>query len=215
MTSFINLLANDIWSDADITRRTEAMVRTEFSAEAETILNRKVAGISLSQYTPTPEDLAEMARFRAVVDAAQAAGVAARADMVLLSQTLVYEAAKKRLAKTTLQDAWDRLQLPEVEPIVDQETGEVLNQAEVDQDKAERATAQQIVQPHLITIPSTEVEGESQTILDPASVDKDEAERSDAQTLIDEAPQEVVDLYALRNPSQDDAPVEPAVQQPE
>lgn len=215
MTSFINLLANDIWSDADITRRTEAMVRTEFSAEAETILNRKVAGISLSQYTPTPEDLAEMARFKAVVDAAQAAGVAARADMVLLSQTLVYEAAKKRLAKTTLQDAWDRLQLPEVEPIVDQETGEVLNQAEVDQDKAERATAQQIVQPHLITIPSTEVEGESQTILDPASVDKDEAERSDAQTLIDEAPQEVVDLYALRNPPQDDVPVEPAVQQPE
>ena len=211
MTSFINLLANDIWTDADITRRTEAMVRTEFSAEAETILNRKVAGISLNQYTPTPEDLAEMARFRAVVDAAQAAGVAARADMVLLSQTLVYEAAKKRLAKTTLQDAWDRLQLPEVEPIVDQETGEVLNQAEVDQDKAERAIAQQIVQPHLITIPSTEVEGESQTILDPASVAQDEAERAAAQAVVDAASQEVVDLYALRNPAPPPAP-EPVVE---
>lgn len=150
MTSFINLLANDIWPDADITRRTEAMVRTEFSAEAETILNRKVAGISLNQYTPTPEDLAEMARFKEVVDAAHDEGVAARADMALLSQTLVYEAAVRRLAK---------------EPIPDDI--------------------------------------------------QDEAERSDAQTLIDEATQEVVDLYALRNPPQDDVPVEPAVQQPE
>jgi hypothetical protein len=198
MTSFINLLANDIWSDADITRRTEAMVRSEFSLEAETILNRKVAGISLNQYTPTPEDLAEMARFKEVVDAAQAAGVAARADMALLSETLVYEVAKKRLAQTTLQDAWDRLQLPEVEPIVDEETDEVINQAEVDQDKAERAAAQQIVQPHLITIPSTEVDGESQTILDPASVAQDEAERAAAQAVIDSAPQEVRDLFEAR-----------------
>ena len=211
MTSFINLLANDIWSDADITRRTEAMVRTEFSAEAETILNRKVAGISLSQYTPTPEDLAEMARFKEVVDAAHDEGVAARADMVLLSETLVYEAAKTRLAQTTLQDAWDRLQLPEVEPILDQETGEVLNQAEVDQDKAERAAAQQIVQPHLITIPSAEVDGESQTILDPASVAQDEAERAAAQAVVDAASQEVVDLYALRNPAPPPAP-EPALE---
>ena len=207
MTSFINLLANDIWPDADITRRTEAMVRTEFSQEAETILNRKVAGISLNQYTPTTEDLAEMARFRTVVDAAQAAGVAARADMALLSQTFVYEAAKKRLAQTTLQDAWDRLQLPEVEPILDEETGEVVNQAEVDQDKAERATAQQIVQPHLITIPSTEPDVESQTILDPASVAQDEAERAAAQAVVDGASQQVIDLYGLRNPPPVSEPV--------
>ena len=211
MTSIINLLANDIWSDADITRRTEAMVRTEFSQEAETILNRKVAGMSLGQYTPTTEDLAEMARFRTVVDAAHDEGVAARADMALLSETLVYEVAQKRLAQTTLQDAWDRLQLPEVEPIVDQETGEVLNQAEVDQDKAERAAAQQIVQPHLITIPSTEVDGESQNILDPASVAQDEAERAAAQAVVDAASEDVVDLYALRNPPKDDVPVEPDV----
>ena len=200
MTSFINLFANDIWPAADITRRTEAMVRTEFSQEAETILNRKVAGMSLGQYTPTTEDLAEMARFRTVVDAAHDEGVAARADMALLSETLVYEVAQKRLAQTTLQDAWDRLQLPEVEPIIDEETGEVLNQAEVDQDKAERATAQQIVQPHLITIPSTEPDVESQTILDPASVAQDEAERAAAQAVVDAASEDVVDLYTLRNP---------------
>jgi hypothetical protein len=99
MTSFINLMANDIWPDADITRRTEAMVRSEFSLEAETILNRKVAGISLNQYTPTPEDLAEMARFKVVVDAAQGEGVLARADMALLIQVFPLEDAQRRLDK--------------------------------------------------------------------------------------------------------------------
>ena len=133
--SFINLLANDIWSDADITRRTEAMVRTEFSLEAETILNRKVAGISLGQYTPTEADLDEMARFKEVVDAAHDEGVAARADVVLLSEVMGYEAAVRRLAKDPVPD-------------------------------------------------------DSQ----------DEAERAAAQAVVDAASQEVVDLYALRNP---------------
>jgi len=133
--SFINLMANDIWPDADITRRTEAMVRTEFSLEAETILNRKVAGISLGQYTPTDADLDEMARFKEVVDDAQSEGVLARADNALLSQTLLYEAAMRRL---------DR---PVVEPYVPGEDEE-FNQAEADRvealiivDQAERADA--------------------------------------------------------------------------
>lgn len=167
MTSFINLMANDIWSDADITRRTEAMLRTEFSQEAETILNRKVLGMSLGTYTPTAQDQLDMARYNETALAAQATGVAARADMALLSQTLVYEAAMRRL---------ERPLPPEDAP---------------DEEKLQ-----------------------------------DEAERADATAIIDDAPQEVVDLYALRNPPtpepdpvpelpQDDAPVEPAVQQPE
>jgi len=123
--SFINLMANDIWPDADITRRTEAMVRTEFSLEAETILNRKVAGISLGQYTPTDADLDEMARFKVVVDDAQAAGVAARADMALLLDTMAYETAMKRLAQP----------LPP-EDATDEEKA---------QDAAERAAAQSVV----------------------------------------------------------------------
>lgn len=134
MTSFINLMANDIWSDADITRRTEAMVRTEFSLEAETILNRKVAGISLNQYTPTTEDLAEMARFRTVVDAAQAAGVAARADMALLLATMAYETAMKRLAQplppedaTDEEKAQDAAERAEAQAVVDGASQDVVD----------------------------------------------------------------------------------------
>lgn len=133
--SFVNLMANDIWSDADITRRTEAMVRSEFSLEAETILNRKVVAMSVGEYSPTPADLAEMDRFRTVVEAAQAEGVAARADMALLLDTMAYEAAMRRLAQPVIEDD-----------------------------------------------------------------EQDAAERAEAQAVVDAASQEVIDLYALRNP---------------
>lgn len=125
MSSFIDLMANDIWSDADITRRTEAMVRSEFSLEAETILNRKVAGISLGQYSPTPDDLAEMARFKSVVDAAHDEGVAARADMALLLQVFPLEEAQRRLDRP----------LP----------GEEATEDEIAADAAERAAAQAVI----------------------------------------------------------------------
>lgn len=98
MTSFIDLMASDVWSDADITRRTEAMIRTEFSDEAETILNRKALGMSLGTYSPSSEELTEMARYTAVAQAAHDAGVAARADMALLNRVLAIEAARRRLA---------------------------------------------------------------------------------------------------------------------
>lgn len=125
MTSFINLMANDIWSDSDITRRTESMVRSEFSLEAETILNRKVAGISLGQYIPTPEDLVEMARFKEVVDSAREMGKAARADMSLLLRVFALEEADRRLK----------------EPFPPEDA----SPEKIDIDAAERAAAQAVV----------------------------------------------------------------------
>lgn len=207
--SFINLMANDIWSDADITRRTEAMIRSEFSLDAETILNRKVLGISLGTYTPTAQDQADIARYDQVAKAAQAEGVAARADMALLIQVFPLEDAQRRLDQTSLQTAWDRLQQPEVEPVTDEETGEVTNQTEVDQDKAERAAAQSVVQPHLIPDPSViPEEGEERPlVLDPQAVVKDEAERAEAQATLDGADPEVMALFLMRNPPAPEEPV--------
>lgn len=96
--SFIDLLADVVYTDGDILNRTEAMVRNEFSAEAETILNRKVTGAALGTYTMTDADRAEIARFAAVTQIASEAGQAARADMVLLRGALAYESAQLRLA---------------------------------------------------------------------------------------------------------------------
>lgn len=93
MSSFVNLMADDVWSDADITRRTEAMIRAEFSSEAEAILNRKVTGAMLGQYQMSPAEQAELGRYAIVSEQARQAGIAARADMALLRQALAVEAA--------------------------------------------------------------------------------------------------------------------------
>jgi hypothetical protein len=200
MSSFVNLMADDFWSETDIIRRTEAMIRSEFSLELETILNRKVSGMALGTYQPTEQDLADIARYDEVARAAQAAGVAARADMALLLEVFPLEDAQRRLDRPVLSDAWDRLQLPEVEPVLDEETGEVTNGAEVEQDRAERDAASAVVAPYLVPDPeATPGEGEdAPMILDPEAVAADEAERSGAQAIIDAAPEEVASLFELR-----------------
>lgn len=134
MTSFIDLMANDRWSDADITNRTEAMLRSQFSAQAEAILNRKVSGAILGQYELTAEELAEMAAFAAASLAARQEGAAARADMALLEQVFALEAAQARLARQMVAPVLD-----------DSEEPQITNQDTVDQDGAERAAAQAVV----------------------------------------------------------------------
>lgn len=132
--SFIDLMANDRWSDQDITNRTEAMLRSQFSAQAEAILNRKVSGAILGQYALTDEEQAEMAAFAAATMAARQEGAAARADMALLEEVFTLEAAQARLAQ------------PAVEPALSEgEEPQVTNQDAVDQDGAERAAAQTVV----------------------------------------------------------------------
>ena len=102
--SFVDLMANDVWSEADIIRRTEAMIRSEFPAEGETILNRKITGAALGQYVLSQAEMIEVGRYKAVAEAAQIEGAAARADMALLAQVLAYEAALRDLANPELPE---------------------------------------------------------------------------------------------------------------
>ena len=178
MSSFIDMMADDVWSEADIVRRTETMIRSEFPAEIETILNRKVTAATLGEYELSEQEQTELARYKAVSQAAQTEGVGARADMALLLSVFPFEAAQRRLDRTALVVAWDRLQDPEVAPVLDEETGEIVNAAEVEQDKAERATAQAVVAPHLIE------REDGQTILDPEAVEVDKAERDEAKAYL-------------------------------
>ena len=132
MTRIVNLMASDIWSDVDITNRTEAMLRAQFSLTDEQVLNRKVTGAQLGIYQLTDADKAQVAAFAAATLASREAGDAARADMATLRQILDVEAAQRRLAA------------PEVQPEVDGQ-GQVTNQDAVDADAAERAAAQAVV----------------------------------------------------------------------
>lgn len=128
--SFINMLANDVWTEAEIVNRTEAMVRSRVSLADELVLNRKTEGARAGQYTLSLEDEAQRAELAAAGMEAQMAGIAARTDMLTLLEVFEVEAAEKRLA------------LPVVEPLFDDEFN-IVNQAEVDADNAERAIAQE------------------------------------------------------------------------
>ena len=130
--SFINMMANDIWSDADITNKTESMLRTKFSLTDEQVLNRKVSGASLGIYTLTDEDKAEIAAFSEASMYSQQQGVEARHDMTILRGVLQVEEAEYRLSKPELELEYD-------------EFGNVLNQQEYDQDQLERSEAQSVI----------------------------------------------------------------------
>lgn len=88
--SFINLMADDVWSEADIVNRSEALVRSQFSAQEEGILNRKVLGASMG-FPLTPQEQLEVAIFQAVLIAARDAGAQARADRALLADVMTVE----------------------------------------------------------------------------------------------------------------------------
>lgn len=96
--SFIDLLGSTVWSEADITARTEAMVHAEFSVQEEAILNRKVTGTVLGQWQMTPSEQGDLLRYAAVCLQAKQAGAEARADNDRLRQALAVEAALRRLA---------------------------------------------------------------------------------------------------------------------
>lgn len=98
MTSFINMMASDRWSEQDIVNRTEAMIAAEFSPADQVILNRKVTAAATGMYELTDAEKAEVQRFNAVCLEARQAGEAARADMRLLEQALDFEAAQRLIA---------------------------------------------------------------------------------------------------------------------
>jgi ferritin-like metal-binding protein YciE len=99
MTSFINMMASDRWTEADIVNRTEAMIAAEFPPAQVAILNRIATAAAIGQYQMTAEEQSEINRYNEVCLAARAAGDAARVDMVLLAQTLDYEAAQATIAR--------------------------------------------------------------------------------------------------------------------
>lgn len=91
--SFVNLLGSDVWSEADIVNRTEAMIHAEFPVEQEGIINRIVTAAAAGMYALTEEEEAQVERYNQVCLDARAAGVAARADNERLVQVLAYEHA--------------------------------------------------------------------------------------------------------------------------
>jgi hypothetical protein len=129
--SFIDLYSNNVFTDAEITRRTELMVRTHFTQEDELILNRKLSAKMAGVYVPTPEEEADFVRFAMIVLNAREQGILATQDNELLKEIL------------RVEPSYLRLKEPIVEPIY--EDGEIINQEEIDLDLIERTEAESVV----------------------------------------------------------------------
>jgi len=125
--SFIDMMANDVWSDSDIDNKVIALIRFQVSADDEL----KAARLSRSP-SPSVDDLGFITWVDTVISEAVTEGRQARQDMAVLNQVFVVEAAERRLAQ------------PVVEPVYDDE-GNVTNEAEILQDEAERNEAQALI----------------------------------------------------------------------
>lgn len=123
MTGFVDLMGNDVWSEADIKARLHAMIRARFSEQVEAELSRAVMGAMLGQHQITPQEGAAIAAFKALTDEVAVVGVQARSDWALLQQVFAVEAAQRRLS------------------VPEPEVPEVPNA----QDEAERAQAQSLI----------------------------------------------------------------------
>lgn len=123
MTSFVNMMSNDVWSSADINGKVHDLIRSRYSQEDEFKAAR------LARLGENPD-------FVAAVDSWIAAcvqqGRDARSDMAVLLQVFDVEDAERRLAQ------------PVVEPEYDDQ-GNIINQEALDQDAAERAAAQAVI----------------------------------------------------------------------
>lgn len=102
--SFINLLENTIWSDNDITNRTESMVHSRFSISEETILNRKVTGAQLGYWELSQEEQAQLIEYSNICNIAHSEGISARYDNNLLKKIIEYENAQKVLLQNELTE---------------------------------------------------------------------------------------------------------------
>ena len=95
--SIVNLLKNDIWSEADIINAGRAAIYSQISfdrqQELQTIMLGHIAGLR----TALPAELAEIATVQQVTEAQAVANDEARADMARLLAVMAYEAALERL----------------------------------------------------------------------------------------------------------------------
>lgn len=121
MSSFIDLMGNDAWSDADIVNRTEAIIAGQFPRVE--VLKRKVTGMILGQYQLTGSEQQEFAAYATASFSAGQLADTARADMALLLDAKRVEAATHRLADPVKEnDTADSAERARAQAVIDAAT---------------------------------------------------------------------------------------------
>ena len=128
MTNFINLLSNDVWSEADILARGRALIAAQVSTVRQQELQTIMLGHMAQMRTATPEELAEIALVGQITEAQAFENAQARFDMALLLAVMAYEVAAARLALPVVDgDEADALDRAAAQIVVDAATPEVLD----------------------------------------------------------------------------------------
>lgn len=130
----VDFLKNDKWTDEALLKRSEAIVRSFISAERETILNRKVQGQTLGQYTMTEDDIQELQFFQETVLKVKESLEQAFIDREIHNQILDSEKDFLRLKEPFIQ--------PE-----ENNQGVIINSDIIQMDLEEREKAHQIIDP--------------------------------------------------------------------
>lgn len=125
--SFIDLMANEVWSNSDIDNKVQALIRSRYSQQDELKASR------LARTTNATEaDTAFVADVDAWIAECVQQGRDARADMKLLLEVFA------------MLDANARLLQPLVQPVYGPEL-EVVNQTEIAENTTQRQQAQEIL----------------------------------------------------------------------
>lgn len=96
----IDLMQDTIWTDAEITARTEDYIRERFPLVDELVINRMLWGQALGAYTLNADEQATVAAFQQRVLKARQMGIEWRTGNALLRDVLAYETAQRTLASS-------------------------------------------------------------------------------------------------------------------
>lgn len=129
--SFIDLMSHTIFTESDILKRTESMIRTYYSREQENILNRKMTGVMTGTYTLSESESMEIQDFSIKIMQARQVNIKATADNELLKK--IIEVEKSYLRSIS----------PVIEEILEEDV--VTNSVEIAIDLEERSLAQSVV----------------------------------------------------------------------
>lgn len=189
--SFVDLMGDVVYAQAQIERRITKMLNKDFSSFDIAAMNDMAIGIALGRYTPSAAETTAIDSYEARRLELRTEREEATADNVLLVSTIGYERAQREAIRLNLKIN-GRVAVPEQLEIVDPETYEVLQ---------EYASAVTAIEPLPETAVSADLDGNPINIPNPEKYDAQIgalALLAAAQATIADASQEVLDLATQR-----------------
>lgn len=97
--SYVNLMENTLWSEADIVARGREIIAGQVPESRQNELRTIMLGHIAQMRAASQEEMAEIGLVQVLTEGVVLSNEAARADMALLAATLAHEVLVQRLAK--------------------------------------------------------------------------------------------------------------------